>query len=43
MRDLSLVFIIGITGILLLAIGILAVVMRERITALAERFGDWEA
>ena len=43
MRDLSLVFIIGITGILLLAIGILAVVMRERITSLAERFGDWEA
>lgn len=43
MRDLSLVFIIGITGILLLAIGILAVVMRERITAMAERFGDWEA
>lgn len=43
LKDLSLVFIIGITGIILLTLGILAVVMRERITAWAERFGDWEA
>jgi hypothetical protein len=43
LKDLSLVFIIGITGIILLALGILAVVMRERITTLAERFGDWDA
>jgi hypothetical protein len=43
LKDLSLVFIIGITGILLLTLGILAVVMRERITNLAERFSDWDA
>lgn len=43
LKDLSLVFIIGITGIILLALGILAVVMRERITNLAERFSDWDA
>ena len=43
LKDLSLVFIIGITGIVLLALGILAVVMRERITNLAERFSDWDA
>ena len=42
LRDLSLVFIIGVAGIILLALGILAVVMRERITTWAERFGDWE-
>ena len=43
LKDLSLVIIIGITGLILLALGILAVVMRERITTLAERFGDWDA
>ena len=43
LKDLSLVFIIGITGLILLALGILAVVMRERITNLAERFSDWDA
>ncbi|RJP55083.1 MAG: hypothetical protein C4583_01185 [Anaerolineaceae bacterium] len=43
LKDLQLVFIIGITGLILLALGILAVVMRERITNLAERFNDWDA
>lgn len=43
LKNLSLVIIIGITGILLLGLGILAVVMRERITNLAERFNDWDA
>ncbi len=42
LKDLSLVLIIGIAGLILLALGILAVVMRERITAWAERFGDWD-
>ena len=32
-----------IRGVILLSLGILAVVMRERITTLAERFSDWEA
>ncbi len=43
LKDLSLVIIIGITGLILLALGILAVVMRERITTWAERFSDWDA
>jgi hypothetical protein len=43
LKDLSLVIIIGVTGIILLGLGILAVVMRERITNLAERFSDWDA
>ena len=42
-KDLAPVLIIGITGLILLGVGILAVVMRERITNLAERFGDWDA
>jgi hypothetical protein len=43
LRDLSLVVIIGVTGIVLLVLGILAVLMRERITTLAERFSEWNA
>lgn len=43
LRGLSLVILIGVTGITLLVLGILAVIMRERITTLAERFGDWNA
>jgi hypothetical protein len=43
LKNLSLVVIIGITGITLLVLGILAVLMRERITILAERFSDWNA
>lgn len=43
LKDLTLVFVIGIAGLILLALGILAVVMRERITNLAERFNDWDA
>lgn len=43
LKDLSLVVIIGITGIVLLSLGILAVLMRERIATFAERFSDWNA
>ena len=43
LKDLSLVLIIGVTGITLLGLGILAVIMHERITTLAERFSDWNA
>jgi hypothetical protein len=43
LKDLSLVVIIGVTGLILLSLGILAVLMRERITTLAERFSDWDA
>ncbi len=43
LKNLSLVLIIGVTGIILLILGVLAVLMRERITTLAERFSDWNA
>jgi len=43
LKNLSLVLIIGVTGIILLILGVLAVLMRERITMLAERFSDWNA
>jgi hypothetical protein len=43
LKNLSLVIIIGVIGLILLTLGILAVVMRERITSMAERFSDWDA
>ncbi|MBI5932617.1 MAG: hypothetical protein HY867_02830 [Chloroflexi bacterium] len=43
LKDLSVVLIIGITGLILLGLGTLAVVMRERISNLAEQFSDWDA
>ena len=43
LKDLSVVLILGITGLVLLGLGILAVVMRERISNLAERFSDWDS
>lgn len=43
MKGLSVVLIVGVTGITLLILGVIAVLMRERITALAERFSEWNA
>jgi hypothetical protein len=43
LRNLSLVIFIGASGIILLTLGILAVLMRERITAFVERFSEWNA
>ena len=43
LKNLSLVVIIGTTGLILLALGIFAVLAREQITALAGRFRDWNA
>jgi hypothetical protein len=43
MRTLGLVVIIGVTGMTLLVLGILAVLIRERISTFAERFRDWQA
>jgi hypothetical protein len=34
---------VGCTGVILLALGILAVLMRERITKLGEKLSDWKA
>ncbi|MBM3123567.1 MAG: hypothetical protein FJZ87_00670 [Chloroflexi bacterium] len=43
LRDISTVVLIGCTGIILLGLGILAVILRERITRLGERLSSWEA
>jgi len=40
---LTSILMVGCTGILLLGLGILAVLMRERITKLGERLSDWQA
>jgi hypothetical protein len=37
------IMMVGCTGVLLLVLGILAVVMRERISKLGERLSDWKA
>ncbi len=43
MQGIWAVVLIGCTGLLLLMLGILAVVLRERIKQVAERFNDWGA
>ena len=43
LKGISTVVLIGCTGIILLMLGILAVLMRERITRLGERLSGWQA
>ena len=43
LKGLNTVVLIGCTGMILLTLGILAVLMRERITKLGERLSDWKA
>jgi hypothetical protein len=43
LKGISTVVLIGCTGIILLTLGILAVLMRERITKLGERLSGWQA
>jgi hypothetical protein len=43
LRGLGPVILIGSTGVLLLVVGIVAVLMRERITRLGEQLSDWRA
>ncbi len=43
LKGISTVILIGCTGILMILLGILAVVMRERIAAIGERMSDWKA
>ncbi|HCR70678.1 MAG TPA: hypothetical protein DIW23_04465 [Anaerolineae bacterium] len=43
LKDVGAIFLIGCTGILLLGLGILAVLLRERIAKLGEKLSDWEA
>jgi hypothetical protein len=41
LKSISTVVLIGCTGVILLLLGILAVIMRERITKLGESLADW--
>jgi len=43
LKGISTVVLIGCTGIILLLVGVLAVLMRERITKLGERLSTWQA
>lgn len=43
LKGISTVIVIGCTGIILLLLGILAVVLRERLIKIGERFSDWSA
>ncbi|HEY2980210.1 MAG TPA: hypothetical protein VGJ22_03430, partial [Anaerolineales bacterium] len=43
LKGISTVILIGCTGITLLLLGILAVVLRERLLRISERFSDWKA
>lgn len=43
LKDIGTIFVIGCTGILLLTLGVIAVLLRERIAKLSERLSDWQA
>lgn len=43
LKEVGAIFLIGCTGILLLGLGILAVLLRERIAKLGEKLSDWQA
>lgn len=43
LREIGAIFLIGCTGIVLLGLGILAVLLRERIAKLGEKLSDWQA
>jgi exosortase/archaeosortase len=42
LKGLSSVILVGCTGIVLLLLGIMAVILRERITRLGEQLSDWK-
>lgn len=43
LKDIGTIFVIGCTGIVLLMLGVIAVLLRERIAKLGERLSDWGA
>ena len=43
LKGLAPMFLIGCTGVILLVLGILAVILRERITKLGDRFSGWHS
>jgi archaellum biogenesis protein FlaJ (TadC family) len=43
MQGIMAVVLIGCTGLLLLMLGIAAVIMRDRLKQIGERFSDWQA
>lgn len=43
LKDIGTIFVIGCTGIILLMLGVIAVLLRERIAKLGEKLSDWQA
>lgn len=43
LKDVGTIFVIGCTGIVLLVLGVVAVLLRERIAELGERLSEWKA
>jgi len=43
MQGIGTILLIGCTGLILIGLGIFAVLMRERIKELGDRFADWQA
>jgi hypothetical protein len=43
LQGISTVLVLGCTGLIMLMLGILAVIMRERLVRIGERFSDWNA
>jgi len=43
LQGIATIILIGCAGVLFLGLGILAVLMRERIAKLGEKLGDWQA
>lgn len=43
LKDIGTIFVIGCTGIVLLILGVVAVLLRERIAQLGEKLSDWKA
>jgi len=43
LQGISTILIIGCTGILMILLGTLAVIQRERLVRISERFSDWNA
>jgi hypothetical protein len=43
LKDIGTIFVIGCTGIILLMLGVIAVLLRERIAKLGEKLSDWKA
>jgi hypothetical protein len=43
LKDVGTIFVIGCTGVILLTLGVVAVLLRERIAKLGEQLSNWKA